>query len=335
MMGAGAVGVYLGGRLAAAGLQVHAIGREHLAHDIKQHGLRLTDLDGGDLRPTAPLQWHSRADDPTLPAPDLVLFTVKSAATAQAAAQLGAVLPAGTVVVSFQNGVENLPVARAAAPHLQWLPGMVPFNIARIGPGHWHRGTSGDLAAQEHPALHAWQAFFERAGLPLRLHADLNAWQWAKLLLNLNNPVNALSGLGLRDQLLHPGWRRCTAALMHEALHALQAAGIRPARLSALPARWIPALLRLPTPLFRRAAARMLRIDPQARSSMADDLRLGREPEIDALCGAVERLGARYGVPTPLNTAMKQLLNARQALPLAQVQAALQSADASERPARA
>jgi 2-dehydropantoate 2-reductase len=63
-------------------------------------------------------------------------------------------------------------------------------------------------------------------------------------------------------------------------------------------------VLRLPTPLFRRIAARMLRIDPQARSSMADDLALGRATEIDALSGEVVRLAASLGVRAPLNEAM-------------------------------
>lgn len=307
-MGAGSVGVFLGARLAAAGHAVIAIGRERVGRDIRQHGLRLTDLEGLDLRVDPPLRW-ALAPEPSLPLPELVLLTVKSGGTAQAAAQLGARLPAGTPVLSFQNGVENLAVARAAAPGLRWLAGMVPYNIAELAPGHWHRATSGELVAEDDAVLHPWQTRFAQAGLPLQLSADMASVQWAKLLLNLNNPVNALSGLHLREQLLERRWRACTAALMAEGLAALRAAGIRPARLSPLPPDWLPAVLRLPTPLFRLVAARMLRIDPQARSSMADDLRLGRPLEVDALCGAVVRLGERHGVATPRNAWMLQRLS--------------------------
>lgn len=303
VMGAGSVGVFLGARLAAAGVGVVAIGRERVGRDIRQHGLRLTDLDGLDLRVDAPLRW-ALAPDASLPPPDLVLLTVKSGGTAQAAAQLAARLPPGTPVLSFQNGVENLAAARQAAPGLRWLAGMVPYNIAELAPGHWHRATSGDLVAEDDALLHPWQARFAQAGLTLRLNAGMAGVQWAKLLLNLNNPVNALSGLTLREQLLQRRWRACTAALMAEGLAVLRAAGLRPARLSPLPAHWVPAVLRLPTPLFRVVAARMLRIDPQARSSMADDLRLGRPLEVDALCGAVQRLGERHGVATPRNAWM-------------------------------
>jgi 2-dehydropantoate 2-reductase len=185
---------------------------------------------------------------------------------------------------------------------------MVPFNVAELPRSCFHRGTEGALAAQDDPALQPWVETFRRAGLPLKLHADLRAVQWGKLLLNLNNPVNALSGRPLREQLLDRDYRRCTAALVDEALAALRAAGIAPARVTPAPPQWLPRLLRLPTPLFRLLAARMLRIDAQARSSMADDLRLKRRTEVDALCGEVARLARQHGVAAPISARMVELV---------------------------
>jgi len=185
---------------------------------------------------------------------------------------------------------------------------MVPFNVAEVAPVAFHRGTSGHLAASDDPRLHAWSATFAAAGLPLDLHADMYAVQWAKLLLNLNNPVNALSGLPLRDELLDRGYRRVLAALQDEALAMLAQARIKPARLTPLPPRLVPWVLRLPTTLFRAVAARMLRIDAKARSSMADDLAHGRTTEIDALCGEVVRLAEGLGRRAPLNARMVGLV---------------------------
>lgn len=312
VMGAGAIGCFVGGRLAAAGLRVSFIGRPRLGDSLRAHGLRLTDLEAAEQRlAPAQIDWHETLPGPDAPAPGLVLLCVKSAATEAAVRQLAEALPPGSTVLSLQNGVGNVAVARQAAPALRLIPGMVPFNVAELGPGHFHRGSSGSLAAEQHAALAAYLPGFAAAGLPLQLHEDLAPVQWAKLLLNLNNPVNALSGLPLREQLLHPGWRRLTAALMTEGLALLAAAGIRPAQLTPLPASWIPALMRLPTPLFRLLAARMLRIDPQARSSMADDLRLGREPELDALCGELLRLAKRLGREAPRIAAVTGLLRAQ------------------------
>ena len=309
VMGTGSIGGWLGGRLQASGQVVHFVGRPRMLQALAQHGLTLTDRAGSRSHlPAASLQLHPEV--PAGLAPGLVLLCVKSGATAEAAAELGQALPAGTLVLSMQNGIHNAAIAQAAAPRLAVLPGMVPYNVAELGPGHLHRGSEGSLAAQDHPALRPWLPLLAAAGLPLALHADLRPVQWGKLLLNLNNAVNALSGLPLRDQLLDRDLRRCTAALIDETLALLASAGIAPARVSALPPAGIPLVLRLPTPLFRLVAARMLRIDAQARSSMADDLALDRPTEVDAIHGEVMRLAAQVGSYAPRNASIADLVEA-------------------------
>ena len=313
VMGAGSVGCLVGGRLQAAGAQVHYIGRPRVLNALRQHGLRLTDRDGGDIHlPASTLSLHEEVP----PGAGLVLLCVKSSATADAAAHLAAAVAAGTPVLSLQNGVANADLGAAAAPMLQWIAGMVPFNIAELAPGHFHRGTGGRLAAQEHPALLPWLGLLSSAGLALALHADLRPVLWGKLLLNLNNPVNALSGLPLRAELLDHDCRRVWAALQLEALSAMRAAGIRPAQMTALSPQRLPRLLQLPNWLFKPLARRMLQIDARARSSMADDLRLGRPTEVDAFCGAVARLAHAQGLQAPLNTRMNNLLSANKPAPL-------------------
>ena len=309
VMGAGSVGCFVGGRLQAAGATVRYVARPRVAQALRDHGLRLTDLETGEHRlASADLDLRDAAPADSA----LVLLCVKSGGTAQAATELARELPAGTPVLSLQNGVDNTATGRVAAPALNWLAGMVPFNVAELAPGHYHRGTSGDLVAQDHAALRPWLPLFAAAGLPLKLHADLRSVQWGKLLLNLNNPVNALSGLPLRAQLLQRDYRMVLAALQTEALAVLSAADISPAQLTPLPPQRLPAVLRLPTLVFRLVAARMLRIDEKARSSMADDLALGRPTEIDAICGAVVRLAQRVGMEAPLNGRMLALLSVQQ-----------------------
>jgi len=309
VMGAGAVGCWIGGCLAAAGVPVTFVGRPRVLDALRAHGLTLTDLDGGARTIAADRLRLSNAPSPEH-RPALALLCVKSGTTAAAAAELGGVLPDRTLVISMQNGISNAALAQAHALRLTVRPGMVPFNVAELGPGRYHRGTSGTLAAQDHPALRAWQATFEAAGVPLTLHADLAPLQWGKLLLNLNNPVNALSGLPLRAQLLQRDHRACMAALIEEALPALKSAGIAPAKLTPLPPAALPAALRLPTAIFRVLAFRMLRIDAKARSSMADDLARGRSTEIDALCGEVVRLAMAHGLGAPCNERISELVRA-------------------------
>jgi 2-dehydropantoate 2-reductase len=102
------------------------------------------------------------------------------------------VLRAGAIVVSFQNGLRNADVLRAALPQQIVLAGMVPFNVMQPGPGAFHQGTAGELEVAASPALQPFLDDFRRAGLPLSERTDMAAVQWAKLLLNLNNAINAL-----------------------------------------------------------------------------------------------------------------------------------------------
>ncbi|WP_238157197.1 2-dehydropantoate 2-reductase [Kribbella sp. VKM Ac-2571] len=305
--GAGGIGCYVGGRLAATGTPVTFVGRPRMAAELATHGLHLTDYLGADLRV---------ADVPfeTTPAgaakADLVLVTVKSAATESAAEELAEVLSPGTVVVSFQNGVRNGEMLRSRLTEQVVVTGMVPFNVLNRGAGVFHQGTEGALDVQRDAALAPHLKAFEQAGLPLAQHDDILPVQWAKLLLNLNNPINALSNLPLRDELSQRAYRRCLAAAQAETLGLLDAAGIRPAQLLAVPMHRFPAVLRLPDFLFRRLASKVLAVDPLARTSMWEDLEAGRTTEIDYLNGEVVRLAESLGRTAPVNAQLVELIRA-------------------------
>src|SRR5690349_15696805 len=100
--GAGSIGCYVGGRLAATGSTVSFVGRGRIAQDVGAHGLHLTDWRGADL--SVPKEQVRFATSPEgARGADLVLVTVKSAGTGDAARELARVLKPGAVVVSFQN----------------------------------------------------------------------------------------------------------------------------------------------------------------------------------------------------------------------------------------
>lgn len=307
--GAGAIGCYLGGRLAAAGAEVGFIGRPGTGEELSRHGLTLTHYDGRDWRPPPAAIAFSTGPEATAGA-ELILVTVKSGATAQAAAELAGVIRPDAVVISFQNGIGNAQALRAALPGRSVLAGMVPFNVVKRGPAAFHQASEGEPEVEDAAALAPFLPDFSRAGFALRRHRDMLPVQWAKLLLNLNNAVNALSGLPLQQELAQRDYRCCLALAQAEALALLKQAGIRPARLTPLPAGWIPALLRLPDGLFTRLARKMLAIDPSARSSMADDLAAGRKTEIDWINGEVVGLAQRLGRQAPVNARLISLIKA-------------------------
>ena len=307
VLGAGAIGLYLGGRLAHSGVKVHFVGRPPVIEALSNSGLRCIDLQG-QAHHVPPAALSLSTDVPAEINPALTLLTVKGPQTSAASRQLATALTAGSVVLSMQNGVDNLRRLQEAAPRLNSLAGMVPFNVVQSAPGEVRQTSDGKLAAQRHPVTREWQARFAEAGLDLKLHSDMRSVQWAKLILNLNNPVNALSGLPLRQQLLDSRYRRLLSDLQFEALAVIQQAKIPLARVTPLPTAWIPHLLRLPTPVFRLLASAMLRIKADARSSMYDDRRSGRSTEISDLCGAVVRLAQQHGQSAPLNEAMVRLI---------------------------
>ena len=301
VLGAGSIGAYLGGRLVAAGVDTVMVGRAALADAIAEHGgLRLTDYRGFDR--TLPAERVTLADTSALGDCDFVLVTVKAIDTAAAARELKPHLRNDAIVVSFQNGVRNAEVLEAALPSTVVLAGMVNFNVLRRGDAHLHQGTSGRLTvgarAHHHEPL---VAALDAAGLPARAYEDMRGVQWGKLLVNLNNSLNALSGLPLLQQLAQRPYRKIMAECVREGLRALGKTDIKPRVDAPIPASWVPSLMELPDALFCTLAKSMVAIDPNARSSMWEDLQRGRKTEVDLLNGEIVRLGSEVGVPTPIN----------------------------------
>ncbi|MCR9092284.1 2-dehydropantoate 2-reductase [Algiphilus sp.] len=309
IFGAGSIGCYLGGRLAAAGGAVRLVGRAHMAEVVARHGLRVSDWQGYD-HVLAPRQVPFSTEAAALATAELVLVTVKSADTEMSGDVLASVLAPGTVVISLQNGVNNAARLQQRLPRQRVLAGMVPFNVVQHGDGHFHHGSEGVVEVEADNALTPWLDLFRSAGLPLQLRADMNAVLWAKLLLNLNNPINALAGIPLQEELRQRAFRRCIALAQREALALYAEAGIRPARLTPVPPRWMPSLLAVPDAVFQRVGQRMLRIDPLARSSMWEDLERGRRTEIEWINGELLHLAERLGRKAPVNACLVALVRA-------------------------
>jgi 2-dehydropantoate 2-reductase len=301
--GAGSIGCYVGGCLALAGRDVTLLLRTALAEIIAGHGLRISSLDGADrlVAPTA----IKLATDPAaaFAEADIILVTVKSGATAAMAELIAEHAPSGVTVASLQNGVGNVDVLLARAGAVaRVVPGMVPFNVVQThGDGQaarFHRATSGTIRIG--PGVAGLRESLNVPGAAVAEHPDMAGVLWGKLLLNLNNALNALSGVPLATQIADRRWRLILAAQIREGLTVLKAAGIRPARIEGVPPGAIPRILRLPNWLFRRVARRMLAIDPEARSSMWEDLRARRTTEIDYLQGAILKLAQKHRVRAPI-----------------------------------
>jgi 2-dehydropantoate 2-reductase len=307
--GAGSVGCYLGGCLAAAGRNVTLLMRAPLAVAISRRGLRVSGLDGYDE--TVPPSALAFSTDPaaTLAAADVVLVTVKCRHTRDIAELIAKHAPENAVVLSLQNGVNNAALlgeslgSKIPGEKHRVVAGMIPFNVVQTRndgvPPRFHRASSGTI--QIGHGVEGLGALLDVPGVPIAEHADIEALLWSKLLINLNNALNALSDLPLAEELADRRWRLLLSGQMREAFPVLEAANIRVVPIEGIHPRLVAFALRLPDPVFRLVARRMLAVDPLARSSMWEDLEAWRPTEIDDIQGEIVRLAERHGQAVPLN----------------------------------
>jgi 2-dehydropantoate 2-reductase len=303
--GAGSIGCFVGGLSASVGRRVSLLARPRVIAEIERFGLTLTSLEGSSWH-VASQQIRLSEDPKILADAGVVLVTVKSADTAELADVIAHHAPQDAIVVSMQNGVANGPLLRHRLAGMNVLAAMVPFNVIAAGEGRFHRATSGDIVVERDAANVAAQ--LSVPGLALRATDDIAGVQWGKLLVNLNNAINALSGLPLREQLAQRDWRRLFADQIAEGLMAVRAEGIRPVSPTPVPPGWTAHLLRLPDALFKVALAPAMKIDPQARSSMWEDLERRRRTEIDYLQGVITEIADRRRLSAPLSRRIMALI---------------------------
>ena len=313
ILGAGSVGCFIGGAWAVAGLPVTFIGRPRLSRDVDEHGLTLSDYSGWQAH-LAPGDVDYRCGPEGLEEAQIIALTVKSGDTQAAARDIAEHGTAGATVISFQNGVSNLDVLeQGLGGRFEVARGMVPYNVAYLGNGRFHKGVAGDLYAAQRAGARSLAEAVGGGAAALKLSDDMLGLAWGKLLINLNNAVNALSGRTLQDELRRRDYRRVFAASMREGLDLLKRAEIEPATVGPISPNLLPRIINAPDWLFNSVFLKQWKIDARARSSMADDLAAGRKTEIDYINGELVRLADRLQRAAPVNRAIVDLVRKAEA----------------------
>ena len=313
VLGAGSVGCFIGGAWAAAKVPVTFIGRKKLANDIDEHGLTLSDFNGWGAR-LSPGEVDYRCGPEALAGAQIIALTVKSGDTATAAEAISNHATPGAMVISFQNGVSNIDMLEhGLRGRFEVARAVVPFNVAYLGQGRFHKGVAGDLFVERRDQLLGLADVIASGPAALKFSDDMLGLAWGKLLINLNNAVNALSGLTLRAELRHRDYRRVFAASMREGLDLLKRAKIEPATVGPISPSLLPRIIDTPDWLFKTLFMKRWKIDAKARSSMADDLAAARKTEIDYLNGELVRLADRLQRSAPVNRAIVELVHKAEA----------------------
>jgi 2-dehydropantoate 2-reductase len=291
VVGAGAVGGYFGGMLARGGAPVVLIGRPAFVEAVKKDGLT---LDTVSFKET--VRVDASAELEAARGADIVLFSVKTTDTAETSRALDPLLSEEAIVVSMQNGVDNVEQIREASG-IEALGAVVYVAASVPQPGTIKHVGRGDLVVGPRNArTERVQGLFERAGIGCRISENIEGELWTKLVWNCG--FNAVSALGRAKygQIVASAdaWNVVEAAV-YEVLAVAHAANIQPPGLEDPKAALGGAL---------KIAAQM----SEALSSTGQDLIRGKRTEIDSLNGFVSRRGAQLGVPTPVNHALYALV---------------------------
>jgi 2-dehydropantoate 2-reductase len=283
VLGAGAVGSYYGARLADGGADVTLIARGRQLDALRATGLRIVEPEGTrEYRLDA-------TDDPAEIGPvDVVLFTVKSYDTTDAAARLGPLLGGKTAVISLQNGIDNEDRI-AAVIGLQHVVGGAAYILGAVKePGVVDAAgprsiVIGELAGPPSDRVRAIRDVGAAAGLEVGIADDIRAALWEKYTLLV--AFSAMTGTvrlpigAIRDA---PAAKAMLRALMTEVWAVGRAAGVT-----------------LADGLVDQEMNRLLSQHDGATTSLYHDLVTGHRMELEALQGAAIRIGRDYGVPTP------------------------------------
>ncbi len=291
VVGAGAVGGYFGGLLTRAGAPVAMIGRPAFVEAVKKNGLFLDTLQFQES-----VQVEASTEIDAVRGAEVVLFCVKTTDNATTARALAPLLVPGTLVLSFQNGVDNVEQIRAAAA-IEALPTVVyvaasvpePARVKHVGRGDLVFGPTNERTERA-------AALFTRAGVPCRISENIEGELWTKLIWNC--ALNAVSALGRAKYgqiAASADARKVVETVVDEVLSVAHAANVHPPGLED-PKTAIAGAFKIATQMA------------EALSSTAQDMNRGKRTEIDSLNGFISRRGAELGVPTPVNHALYALV---------------------------
>ena len=286
ILGTGALGTLFAARLAAAGVKVTMLGAwpEGLAA-LRKNGARLAGQPAA-----AAVRVTDRPED--CRGAGLALVLVKAWKTEQAAEALQACLEADGLALTLQNGLGNRESLSARLGPQRVALGVTTVGASLQEPGVARRGGDGTVTLEAHPRLGPLEALLRRAGFEVQVVTDAAGLVWGKLVVNAAiNPLTALLDRPNGALLERPQARALMGELARETAAVAYALGVQ-----------------LPYADPEQAVEQIARQTAGNRSSMLQDVLRAAPTEVDAINGAIVRLGEQAGVPTPANRIVWQLV---------------------------
>jgi 2-dehydropantoate 2-reductase len=293
-MGAGAVGSYFGGMLARAGARVTLIGRPKHVEAIRKVGLLLDTVTFKEH-----VAMNASGDPADVRDAQFVLFCVKTLDTENAARAIAPHLSPDAIVISLQNGVDNVARIRVASG-IDALPAVVyvaaalpePGHVKHSGRGEWIVGDYAGAApgSQNRPARVADMC--AAASVPCHISKNIEVDLWTKMVMNCaGNAVTAIAQTSFAHVARNLDTREVLRTVINECVAVARASGVA-----------------LPDIDWTEKGLKNVETLGEATSSTAQDIARGKPTEIDSLNGYIVRRGKELGVPTPVNMTLFALI---------------------------
>lgn len=311
ILGAGAIGGYLGASLALNDNRIVILEREHNAEVLRKQGFYLTiGQRTHHLNNIAVVS--SLEEAMNFVTYDAVFIAVKSYATAEVTRVLAPHSAQLPPIVCFQNGVENEAALSGALGAGKVVAATVTTAVAKEGPGRIRLerlrgiGLSANNAFSKRLA-----AAMNAAGLKARLYGNADSMKWSKLLTNLLcNASCAILDLTPAQVMAKPELFNLEMRQLREALSVMRALRLKVVDLPGIPVRALALATRLPASLARLLMARAVGGGRGGKMpSLHIDLHRGKiQSEVNWLNGAVVRAGQKLGINTPVNKRLNEAL---------------------------
>ncbi|MGH7659808.1 MAG: ketopantoate reductase family protein [Vulcanimicrobiaceae bacterium] len=289
VVGAGSVGSYFGGMLARAGVPVTLIGRQAHVDAIQRDGLFLDGVRIKEHIKVAASVHLASAHDA-----DVVLFCVKTLDTEHAAKAMAPHLSPNALVLSLQNGVDNVERIRSATG-IDAVSTVVYVGASIPQPGTVKHAGAGHLVVGDRPRraeIETVAAMFERAEVPARISDHIEVELWTKF--HLNVAANAISALTGANYGRIAADARCWAVMEMLTTEVIAVAAKHGVHLEEK--KLIDGIIMISKAI------------PDATSSTAQDIAKGRPTEMDSLNGYVVKLANDAGIPVPVNQTLYALV---------------------------
>ncbi len=297
IMGAGSVGGYFGGILARTGNQVTLIARGRRLQNILRNGLQM-DTSRGMFTLQCPAEIAATADPASVGPVDLILLTVKTYQNPEAIAAMMPMAGPETNVLCLQNGMDSYQAVGDSIGMGRVLPGAAYIEASTPSPGtvkqtgNVVRIVFGEIEGVESPRSRQILEVLREAGINVELSPDIRVSLWTKFLFIATMAgVTTTSRRTMAELVPQPEWRRVVDGCLREIEAVGRAAGV------GLAADIV--------------ANTMKYIDDELENlgaSMHADIMAGRPLELEALNGAVVRVGQSAGVATPINDLIYAML---------------------------